>query len=334
MTVNENKAIGKRKIYGSLIVVILVIISIAIFLQMNLIRNLFGLPEKEGTNTYLILKYSIIGFSLIVGLIGLFVLSNFIYKKIPLKGEFVNANKLTQKKMFLPNFRVSIIIKVTGLPRNNSDEKNTIDQEGIQSLNWDIVSGLSYVCDELNFWIMKNQNRIQLFFTISGWSWFSKKNAETKAEKGILSLKSSFTNIDPSIQFEDVNVKDSFKILSTIKDCKYGLETKGIPALKRNKTQIDRIVNTFNSINENCYYVVSVKGLKRGRERKTRNKLTQNNNEKDEIKNDYMESKKTGQSNVGVYAFSETEEGMYTLFAAMLSIWSGTHTFQDRKSVV
>jgi len=331
LTVNENKPTGKRRIYGSLIVGILIIISIAIFLQMDLIRNLFGLPEKEGTYTYAILKYSLIAFSLLICLVCLFFLLNFIYKKIPLKGEFVNADKLFQKKMFLPIYRVTIIIKVKGLPRNDLEEKNVSEQEGIQALNWDIVSGLSHVCDELNFWIMKNQNRNQLFFTISGWSWFSKRNAETKAEKGIISLKSSFTNINPSILFEEVNVEDSLSILSTIKECQYGLETKGIPALKRNKTQIDRIINTFNSINENCYYVVSIKGLKRGREKKNRSKLVQNNDEKEEIQNDFLDSKKTGQSNIGVYAFSESEEGMYTLFAAMLSIWSGTHTFNMTK---
>jgi len=331
LTVNENKPTGRRKIYGSLIVGILIIISVGIFLQMDLIRNLFGLPEKEGTYTYIILKYAIIGFLVLGGIVGFFLLLKIIYKKIPLKGEFVEANKLVQKKLFLPNYRVSILIKVKGIPRNTPDEKNKLDQEEIQSLNWDIVSSLSNVCDELNFWIMKHQNRIQLFFTISGWSWFSKKKAETKAEKGILSLKSSFNNINPSILFEEINVEDSFKILSIIKDCKYGLETKGIPALKRNKTQIDRIVNTFNSINENCYYVVCIKGLKRGRERKGRNKLIQNKDEKDEIQSDYLESKKTGQSNIGVFAFSESEEGMYTLFAAMLSIWSGTHTFHMTK---
>ena len=331
MTVNENKPSGKRKIYGSIIVGILIIISIAVFLQMDLIRNLFGLQEKEVSYTYTILKYSIIVIAILLGLIGLFFVSNFVYKKIPLKGEFVSTNKLVQKKMFLPNFRVSSIIKVKGLPRNLSNEKNISEQEDIQALNWDIVSGLSHVCDELNFWILKNQNRIQLFFTVSGWSWFSKRNAEIKAEKGILSLKSSFNNIDPSILFEVADVEDSFKILSTLKDCQYGLETKGIPALKRNKTQIDRIINTFNSINENCYYVVSIKGLKRGRERKQRNKLIQNIDEKEEIQNDYRDSKKTGQSNIGVFAFSESEEGMYTLFAAMLSIWSGTHTFNITK---
>jgi hypothetical protein len=248
---------------------------------------------------------------------------------MPLTEEVIDANRVIQKKKLLPLYRSTYILQIKGLSHKNiknnmkgDDSLNDI----FYSKNWDTISSIARVCDEISYWIIRNDNRIMLYFTISGWSWFSKNKADIKAKRSTLSLKAAFNNRYPSIKFENASVSDSQKLLRIIKKCEYGLLAKGIPALKTKQAQIDRLINTFNSLNEDCYFVA-----RKNFEKRSKSKFLLKKEGNDEFDEDFRESRKTGQSKIGIYAFSETEFGMHTILAAILSIWSGTHTFNVEK---
>ncbi len=144
-------------------------------------------------------------------------------------------------------------------------------------------------------------------------------------------MEAAFKNIYPSIQFQNTSFKDIQQFLSVIEGCPFGLEAKGIPAEKNSQVQIDRIINTFNNMNENGFFVASFSEVMKGREKNLGSKKLGSDLELNELSLDYQEAKKIGQSMCGIYAFSHSENGMYTLLAALLSIWSGTHTFKVKK---
>ncbi|NHK32006.1 MAG: DUF87 domain-containing protein [Asgard group archaeon] len=335
MSNEERKSVSNRKkIIWIFILIAFLICSIVLLLQIDLVRELFGLGDKLSINFNKIIYITLIilGSFLVVS-IGIYLLVN-LYKKIPLTGEVIDANKITQKKKLLPRYRSTYILQIKGLSHKNI--KNNVKgddslNDNFYSKNWDIIASIARVCDEISYWIIKNNNRIMLYFTISGWSWFSKNKADIKAKRSALSLKAAFNNRYPSIKFENASVIDSQKLLKIIKKCEYGLLTKGIPALKMKQAQIDRLINTFNSINEDCYYVANLEGIRKNFEKRNKSKFLVKKEENEEFNEDFRDSKKTGQSKIGVYAFSETEFGMHTILAAILSIWSGTHTFNVEK---
>jgi len=333
MTATENMPKQrKRKIISIIFLSIFIIISLIYLLQIDIIKNLFGFENNIEFDFFKLMKIIVIIIGAIASLVGFIWFLNYIYKKIPIKGELINSYELIQKKKFFPQFRSTLLIKIKGLPRKSISDIHNVnyDSELLYLKNWDIIASISKICDEISFWVIKNNNRIQLFFSISSWSWFSKNKARLKAKNSMSSLISSFNNLYPSIQFEKTNLKDSQILLNTINDCTYGVKSKGIPALKNNQVQIDRLINTMNSINEECFYVVSFSGVKKGFERNNTLRI-KNNEDKGELDEDLLNAKKTGQSKVGVYAFSQSEKGMYNLFAALLSIWSGTHTYNVEK---
>jgi len=329
----SNTTLGKKtKFVWILILIVFIAFSMFLLFSMDFIRDLFGLQSSTTFNFEEIFDIIIIIIAIAVTIITAISTLIFIYNLLPLNGELVESYILHQKKKFLPRYRTTYIIKVKGLPRRSIKENNinNNNSEGDYYLKWDIVSSLAQVCDELSYWIFKYKNRVYIFFSISGWSWFSKERAITKAEQGYISLQSSFKNIYPSILFENVNIKEANIFLSILSNCSFGMEIKGVPAQKTNQNQIDRIINTINNMNEECFFVVSLSKIMKGKEKNNRIK-SNNKSEIFEYNEDFNDAKKTGQSKGSVYAFAKTEEGMYNLFAAVLSIWSGTHSFRVEK---
>ncbi|MBN1328550.1 MAG: DUF87 domain-containing protein [Candidatus Heimdallarchaeota archaeon] len=333
MSSPEKKSTTKRgKVSTIIILATFIVISTFILLQMDFIRNLFGLETHFTLNFDKILLYCGILFGVVMGLVTIIYLLIFIYKKIPIKDISINTNEIIQKKKYIPKYRITYILRVKGLPRKDINiNKEESFEDSFYAKNWDIITSIAQVCDEIAFWIVKSNNRIKLFYSISSWCWFSKDKAKNNTKNNLLALKAAYNNKYPSIKFESSSFQDSQELLNTIKKCRFGLKTRGIPAIKTNQAQIDRLINTLNSQPEDCYYVASFNGIKRGYEKKqiTSKILRQDNS--NEFEEDFIESKKTGQSKVGVYSFTETETGMHTLLAALLSIWSGTHTFNVEK---
>ncbi len=322
-----------RKIVGIISLSLFIVIATVLFFQMGFIKDLFGYESTLSIDFQKILRLSLIVFgSLIATLLSIFGML-ILYRKAPLKGNLITPDQILQKKSIFPRYRVVNIIKVKGLPRKviNNIQNDRSNPELLYLRNWDVISSLAHVCDEISFWIIKGNNRIQLYFTISGFAWFSKEKAIMKANNSTLSFEAAFNNTYPSIQFERTSLSDSDNLFNVINNCKFGLKTKGIPALKSNQTQIDRLINTFNSINEDSFFVVSFSGIKKGLEKAQLNNTILRKDLSMEVQNDFSDSKKTGQSKIGVYAFSKTEFGMHTVLAALLSIWSGTHTFNVEK---
>ncbi|MFW9922233.1 MAG: ATP-binding protein [Candidatus Thorarchaeota archaeon] len=328
MNEQNNKPFYKSgKIIWLILLVGFIIISAIFLFNLEFIRLAIGFSVNFDYNPMQIFKILLIILCSVVSLIASFYFCILIFNSLPIKGDFTQPNILLQKKMIIPKFRVSMLIKVKGIPRNALKRTNS-NNELLSNSHLDIISSLSQICEEVSYWIVKRGNKIQIFFTISGWSWFSKDRAIQKAKQSTYSLESSFKNIYPSILFEDASLEDSNLLIEVINNCHYGIESKGIPALKIEQTQIDRLINTFDNLNEDCFFVVSLNKIKRGQEKNHSSKNIFTKLEMEEYKEDYIESKKTGQSKVGLYSFSKNEKGMNIILAALLSIWSGTHTFE------
>jgi len=325
----KQKITRRKKISGIIALSLFIIIAFIFLFQMEIIRDLIGFEGIISINYTKILAYMFCSIGIIGFTIGTFFAIKFAYGKVPLQGELVSTDELIQKKKFFPQYRVTHILKVKGLPRKIIEKmKNDNSSDELLYLrNWDVISSLAQVCDEISFWVVKNNNQIHIYFSISGWSWFSKEKASMKANNSVLSFKAAFNNIYPSILFENTSLQDSKILFNVINKCDFGLLTKGIPALKTNQTQIDRLINTFSSIEEDCFYVTSFSGVKKGSEKRQSSKTLIKKEVSSEFDIDFFDSKKTGQSKIGAYAFSESESGMHTILAALLSIWSGTHTF-------
>lgn len=331
MSKEERKPISRRKkIFGIIFLIAFIICSFILLLKMNLVRDLFGFEVKLSINLTKIIYFTLIVIGTILIISVMIYLCIHLYKKIPLIGEIIDANKIIQKKKIFPRFRCTYILQIRGLSHKNikyNMKGNDSINNNILEKNWDTILSIARVCDEISYWIIKSSNRIMLYFTISGWSWVSKNKADINAKRSTLSLKAAFNNKYPSIKFENATFNDSQNLLKIIKKCEYGLQTKGIPALKLQYAQIDRLINTFSSLKEDCYYVANLKGIRKNFERRNSSRFLLNKEERYEFEEDFKESKKTGQSEIGIYAFSETEYGMHAILAAILSIWSGTHTF-------
>lgn len=332
---STNIPIRKRSKITSIIFLGIFIIASTIFLfSMDFIRELFGL---ESSNPSFDFTKIFIYLGTILGIILVLILSIYFTKKtltwLPLRGEFISSNLLIQKKKFIPKFRATLFIRVKGLPRRNISKANrdNLVSENKYDINLDIVSSLAKVCDEVSYWVIKHENRVTIFFTISSWSWLKQEASLEKVKQNALSLEAAFKNIYPSIQFQNATFKDTQQFLSVIEGCPFGLEAKGIPAEKNTQVQIDRMINTFNNMNENGFFVASFSEVVKGREKNLGSKKLGTDLELNELTLDYQEAKKIGQSICGIYAFSYTENGMHTLLAALLSIWSGTHTFKVKK---
>ncbi|NHJ41039.1 MAG: DUF87 domain-containing protein [Asgard group archaeon] len=333
MTNEERKPISnKKKIFGIIILMAFIFCSFILLLQIDIVRDLFGFDFSINLTKIIYILFIVIGAILLV--FTLIYLLIKMYRKIPLTGDLVDVYKIFQKKKIFPRYRCTYIIRIKGLShkniKNETKEKDNINTYFFEK-NWDAVLSIARICDEVSYWIIKRSNRIMLFFTVSSWSWFKKNQADTKAERSSLSLKAAFNNRFPSIKFENAALNDSQDLLNIIKKCEYVLQTKGIPALKSHQTQIDRLINTFSTLKEDCYYVANLKGIKKNFEKRSSSLFKLNKNERNEYEEDFKESKKTGQSFIGVYAFSESEYGLHTILAAILSIWSGTHTFNVEK---
>ncbi|NHJ47695.1 MAG: DUF87 domain-containing protein [Asgard group archaeon] len=331
MSNTERKPNSRRKKLLALVLLFGFIIGSTIILfQIDLIRDLFGIEGSITFDFSKLIRIALIVLGSLISSISLVYLFFILYRKIPLSGELIEANSIYQKRKFLPQYRITHILQIKGLSHKNI--KNTSkDNEAFYSKNWDIITSIAKVCDEVSYWIIKSNNSVKLFFSISGWSWFSKEKARTKANNSTLSLKAAFNNRYPSIKFENASLSDTQAMLKVIKKCEYGLLAKGIPTLKTQQTQVDRLINTFNSITEDCYYVVNLKGIRKDFETKNKSSLFLKKEGSYEFIEDYKESKKTGQSSAGIYAYAETEHGMHTILAAILSIWSGTYTFNIEK---
>jgi hypothetical protein len=329
----KQKGTKRKKLYSIIALSVFIIIAFVFLFQMDIIRDLIGFEGSISINFTKILTYMFSSLGIIGLIIGIYFAIKFAYGKAPLQGELISSDKLKQKKKFFPRFRVTHIMKVKGMPRKFIEKMQNEDSsnELLYLRNWDVISSLAQVCDEISFWVVKNNNQIQIFFTISGWSWFSKEKASTKANNSVLSFKAAFNNIYPSILFENASLQDSKILFNVISKCDFGLLTKGIPALKTNQTQIDRLINTFSSTGEDCFFVTSFSGVRKGTEKRQNSKTLSKREISSEFDIDFTDSKKTGQSKIGAYAFSETENGMHTILAALLSVWSGTHTFDVEK---
>lgn len=325
----KQKITKRKKITGIIALSLFIIIAFVFLFQMEIIRDLVGFEGSISINFKKILTYMFCSIGIIGVTVSSFFAIKFAYRKVPLQGELISSDEIIQKKKFFPQYRVTHILKIKGLPRKIIEKmKNDNSSDELLYLrNWDVIASLAQVCDEISFWIVKNKNQIQIYFSISGWSWFTKEKASKKAINSVLSFKAAFTNIYPSILFENASLQDSKILLNVINKCDFGLLTKGIPALKTNQTQIDRLINTFSSIGEDCFYVTSFSGVRKGSEKRQSSKTFIRKEISNEFDNDFFDSKKTGQSKIGTYAFSESESGMHTILAALLSIWSGTHTF-------
>jgi hypothetical protein len=327
----ERKTISnRRKIIGILLLVAFILGSFILLFQIDIIRELFGLEGSFNIDFTKIIRIAIFVLGSSIGIFAIIYLTVFLYKRISLTGELIDSNEILQKKKFLPQYRVTQLLQIRGL--SHKQMNTLVKDEGSSNVkNWDVVTSIARACDEVSYWIIKRNNKIKLFFTISGWSWFSKNKAKYKAKNGALSLKAAFNNRYPSIKFVNATVDDTKTMLEVIKKCQYGLQTEGIPTIKSYHTQIDRLINTFNSLNEDCYYVANLKGIKKDFETINKSNLFNRKESKNEYIEDFNESKKTGQSSVGIYAFTESENGMHTILAAILSIWSGTHSFNVEK---
>ncbi|MHA1154800.1 MAG: ATP-binding protein [Candidatus Heimdallarchaeota archaeon] len=332
---NTNIPIRKKSKITSIVLLGIFIIASTIFLfSMDFIRDLFGLEPSnllfDFTKIFIYLGI-VFGIILVVGF-SIYIAKT-IFSRLPLDGEFITSDLLIQKKKFMPNFRATIFIRVIGLPRKNISKSNreNLVSESNYDIKLDIVSSLAKLCEEVSFWIIKHENRLNIFFTISSWSWIKKEISLEKVKQNALSLEAAFKNIYPTIQFQNASFKDIQQFLTVVEGCPFGLEAKGIPAEKNTQVQIDRMINTFNNMNENGFFVTSFSEVTKGREKNLGSKNPGNDMELNELALDYQEAKKTGQSMCGIYAFSYTENGMHTLLAALLSIWSGTHTFKVNK---
>ena len=302
---------------------------------MDFIRDLFGINSNP--SIAFDIKKILIYFSFVFGTgvlaFSIIFLLFFVFKRLKLDGKFISTDLLIQKKKYLPRYRATHLIKVKGLPRYNIRNENINDQkeESNYDVKFDIVSSLAKVCDEISYWIIKHENRINIFFSISSWSWFKQEKAIEKVKQSALSLEASFKNIYPSIQFQNSTLKDTEMFLTVVENCPYGLEAQGIPARKNSQVQIDRVINTFNNMKENGFFVASFKEVPKGKERNLKTLNSKDKLEQNELVEDFLESKKNGQSSCGIYSFTFSEKGMHTLLAALLSIWSGTHTFKVKK---
>ena len=330
----NNTTNNKSKITGIVFLIVFIIASTIFLFSMDFIRNLFGIESNVIPIDFgKIFLYIGITFGTIITITLIIYFSYYIFTRLPLEGEFISPELLLQKKKFIPLFRSTTFIKVKGLPRQNISRSNKDESNGDNNydLKFDIVSSIAKVCDEISYWIIKHENRVNIYFTISSWSWLKKEIALERVKQSALSFEASFKNVYPSIQFQNSSLQDTKNFLSVIEECPYGLEAKGIPAEKSTQVQVDRVINTFNNMSENGFFVVSFKEVKKGREKNLGGKNPGNNFELNELTVDYQEAKKIGQSMCGIYAFSYSENGMHTLLAALLSIWSGTHTFKVKK---
>lgn len=324
----ENNKI-KTKFFLILFLFLFILGSAFFLFSLEFIRDAIGLENGINWNIEIFLKISLIFiFSLLTSLL-VYYISKKIYQKMPLIGTFDESSILLQRKYFLPRFRATKIIKVKGIPRNKL-KRTQLTNDLISNASGDIISSLSQICDEVSFWIVKSQNKILILFTVSGWSWFNKEKAIKRAEQKILSLKAAFKNLYPSILFENGTIWETKILIDTINKCNFGIETKGIPTLKSNQTQIDRLINTFDSISSDCIFVVGINKIRKGREKKLK-QLGLDQLELKELEQDFQDSKKFGQSKVGIYALTENEYEIHTILAAILSIWSGNHTFTTNK---
>jgi len=323
---------NKSKIIVILFVFIFLSVATIMLFQMKFIQMLFNDTFKLSLES-LVKTVKILAW-ILGGTISIVALSYFLiqgYELIPLISKTTRENIVLQKKIAFPHYRATIFLSISGIPR---EVKKTLEREQYETLAlkyWDVISSISRTCKEVSFWISKHNNKVKLLFSVSAWNWFSKEKAEIKARNNALALKAAFRNKSPSIHFESTTISESNALFELIKKNKFGLTTSGIPMLKFNQTQIDRLINTFNSIPEDCFFVVSWKGIKKGFEKKNHKKFLQRASIINEYNEDFYESQKSGQSKVGVYAFSESQNGIHMILAAILSIWAGTQTFNVKK---
>ena len=329
----DTKPKQNSKIMWILALFLFILVSSLLLFSMNFIRDLFGVEvNNTPINLNGFFEMTLIAIIAIIILIVFVFSMYYIYTLLPITGELIENDLLLQKKKLLPRYRATYLVKIKGLPRRIINEKKNTEYINNTAfyLRDDIVLSLAQVCDEFSYWIYRYRNRIHIIFTVSGWNWFSQAKAIKKAEQGLISLQSAFKNVYPSILFEELSLKESNNFLSVINSCTFGLEIKGIPAHKENQNQIDRMINSINNINEECFFVVNLSRVKKGRERNTSLK-NYNKSEINEFNEDFNSAKKTGQSTGSVYSFAKSEIGMFNLFASILSIWSGTHTFKVDK---
>jgi len=300
---------------------------------MEFIQDFFNVPSINPVffNLAKVIKIttSVFGGLVCIGIISYLFIKT--YELIPLINKTLEENKILQKKRIFPHYRATVLLTIKGIPRDTQKEGNIEQSEMLALKYWDVISSISKTCDDVSFWILKNENKVNLLFSVSAWHWFSKAKAEEKAKNNALALKAAFRNKSPSIHFKPATTKETERLFETIQRNKFGLTTSGIPMIKYYQTQIDRLINTFNSITEDCYYVVGFKGVKRGFERKNKHSFLRKFKNTKDYEDDFTESQKSGQSKVGIYAFSETQNGIHMILAAVLSIWAGTQTFNVRR---
>ncbi len=127
----KQKSTRRKKISAIITLSLFIIIAFVFLFQMDIIRDLIGIEGTISINFKKILAYMFSSVGIIGITIGIFFAIRFAYRKVPLQGELVSSDELIQKKKFFPQYRVTHILKVKGLPRkiiekmkndNSSDE--------------------------------------------------------------------------------------------------------------------------------------------------------------------------------------------------------------------
>jgi hypothetical protein len=306
--------------FCTVLIIIACILFYFIFLQKtNFFPNkLLIIAKKIGLG----LVNSIITIGIIIVLL---VLGLNTFSFIPFKTLSLKKSILVQKKIFLPYYQSIKILKLKGFPQQRSNFGSFENEHKIAyfSNKWDIIVSLSQRIKKASFWIIKRNSRLQILFCVTGTSWFSLEKAKKEMIHGIHALKGAFTNYYPEILFEDLTATNIESLFEIIKSSNEGFTIKGKPATKKGSFQIERLINTIQTINDDCLFVVAIKK----ESKKIMNIPLRRKNQQFNSRKDFLEDH-SGDSKVGIYLFTSSENSKETLMATALTIWGGTNSFQ------